>query len=408
MPSATDSPSATVPGPTAPGAPPAPCAAPRSESFTLGYAFAALHVDSRVPGVRELLPRVLGPAFATTDSGAGAPAGVLRLTVRLRGSEEPTAATVHGLERMPTLLLDGTRQVVLARTPEVVTVLQLAEEDATELLLTAHPGTGEVDLALPDGSPGALRAVARTVKFLVGAQLTAAGLPVFHGSAVARDGEGIVVVGPSGSGKSSLMFLVATRAGWDFVSDDLVFAWAGADGAPRMSGWSNRIGLSVATLSGHPARRRFEEARLRRYDQPIGPLDVDADRPWSRADRVRVYCDIDEFLEVARIGGAAAVRPRGVVVPVAERDRKGWEITVEEPGDLRWRSDFDANIRQLKHVTDFLGLVPRPATAGNGAVGVGAALDAMPVVRARYGRDMLDDVPRFWAEVTEALQRARR
>ncbi|WP_042365254.1 hypothetical protein [Streptacidiphilus neutrinimicus] len=382
---------------------------PSPDRFALGYAFAGLHVDSRVPGVRDLLQRVLGPAFtATTATQADAGTAPLRLTVRLRGRGEPTAATVHGLTRMPTLLLDGTRQAVLVHTPDQVTVLQLAEEDATELLLTARPGAGEVDLAVPDDSPAALRAVARTVKFLVGAQLTAAGLPVFHGSAVSSDGDGIVVVGPSGSGKSSLMFLVATRAGWDFVSDDLVFAWSDADGAPRMSGWSNRIGLSVAALSGHPARARFEQARLRRYDQPLGSLDVDADRPWSRADRVRVYCDIDEFLQTAQVRGAAAVRPRGVVVPVAERDRRGWELTVEDPEDLRWRADFDANIRQLKHVTDFLGLVPRPALADAGdAAAVGTALDALPVVRVRYGRDMLDDVPRFWDEVTDALARTR-
>ena len=381
-----------------------PATAPPRERFTLSYAHATLHVESEVEGVRELTERLLAPAFRTTEDGR--PGDHPRLEVVLSTPADVPADARRAMERMPTLLLDGTRQVVLDRDTERVTVLQLAEADATELLLTSWPARNRLRLAVPDGSFGALRGVSRVVKFLVGAQLTAAGAPVFHGSAVARDGEGVLIVGPSGGGKTSLMFLVATLAGWDFVSDDLVFTWPDPTGTGlRMSGWPNRVGLSVPALSGHPARARFEQASLRRYEQPLGPLDTGDDRPWSIASRVRIYCDIDEFLHVAQLRGAADVPLSGVVVPVAERDRRGWSISVS--GERGWCEEFGANIRQRKHVTDFLGVLPHRGDSGSVAAQAAGRLARLPVVRVHYGQDMLRDVPGFWAEVTAALAAVR-
>jgi hypothetical protein len=48
---------------------------------------------------------------------------------------------------------------------------------------------------------------------------TAAGMPVIHSACVARNGNGLLLAGKSGSGKSSLSLALA-QAGFDFLSDD--------------------------------------------------------------------------------------------------------------------------------------------------------------------------------------------
>ncbi len=49
----------------------------------------------------------------------------------------------------------------------------------------------------------------------------------FHGSAAARDGSGVLLLGPPGSGKSDLLLRLLAR-GWSLVADDQVEL--GADG----------------------------------------------------------------------------------------------------------------------------------------------------------------------------------
>jgi hypothetical protein len=46
------------------------------------------------------------------------------------------------------------------------------------------------------------------------------GLVPFHGSAIARDGRGIVLAGPSGTGKSTLA-AVAVQFGWSYLADEV-------------------------------------------------------------------------------------------------------------------------------------------------------------------------------------------
>ncbi len=49
-----------------------------------------------------------------------------------------------------------------------------------------------------------------------------------HGSAAARNGAGVLLLGPPGSGKSDLLLRLLARAGWSLVADDQVEL--GADG----------------------------------------------------------------------------------------------------------------------------------------------------------------------------------
>ena len=57
-------------------------------------------------------------------------------------------------------------------------------------------------------------------------------LPIIHASAVAKDRKTVIFVGRSGVGKSSLALLMGLE-GWDFISDDIVMADKGIQGAPR-------------------------------------------------------------------------------------------------------------------------------------------------------------------------------
>lgn len=50
-----------------------------------------------------------------------------------------------------------------------------------------------------------------------------------HGTCVARRGRGVLILGPSGSGKSDLALRLLDR-GWDLVADDQVRVWPGPDG----------------------------------------------------------------------------------------------------------------------------------------------------------------------------------
>lgn len=81
------------------------------------------------------------------------------------------------------------------------------------------------------------RGLRRTLHFAFAHILTLNGRPVLHAAAIARGGEAVLLLGGSGSGKSTAVY-AAARAGWDVVADDLVAAWLDDDdvwvaGVPR-------------------------------------------------------------------------------------------------------------------------------------------------------------------------------
>lgn len=57
-------------------------------------------------------------------------------------------------------------------------------------------------------------------------------LPIIHASAVVKNGKTILLVGKSGSGKSSFALMMGLE-GWDFISDDIVMVEEGICGTPR-------------------------------------------------------------------------------------------------------------------------------------------------------------------------------
>jgi hypothetical protein len=70
----------------------------------------------------------------------------------------------------------------------------------------------------------------------------ARGLQSLHAACLARGGRGVIVTGPSGSGKSTIA-LALLAAGYDYVSEDLVFLRSEGDGLD-VCGFADELGLT--------------------------------------------------------------------------------------------------------------------------------------------------------------------
>ncbi|MFG3101421.1 hypothetical protein ACGFZL_12990 [Streptomyces sp. NPDC048182] len=383
----------------------------RTDSFDLLTALGSVRVETELAGVRDALAEECAPLFRVAPPSAfrGAPAGAgvgPGLTVRVgvvSRLDVPDDLADH-LAQTPVLDLDASRYHIVEFGRRF---LLWSAGDAVAAAMTVRGVRGgrvvQVDVA--GASPGAVRAVVRWLRFAAAARMTAADLPALHGSAVGHDGRAVLMLGDRGSGKSTLMMLATTLAGCDFVTDDVVLPYRDpADGTVRVTGLPKRIGVSVAALEGHPARERFERTPLRHHGGPYGPLAVDPDRAWGAEHRVRVHCDVGEFLALTGARAVGGVAPAGVVLPCARREMRGWLIEGPAGGDASWLPRHRASTRQLKYVTDFLGLLPDDTPAGSGDVT--AALAALPVVRVTYGPDVNVDFARFWDDVTSALAAA--
>ncbi|AZS69624.1 hypothetical protein DDE74_00235 [Streptomyces lydicus] len=369
-----------------------------AETFRLALPPAELTVHSALPGLRAAISALAHPLFEVGDT-ASPTAPRLTVTARtaLPGPQEVGTA--------PQLLVhpDGPRFVILERSADRTVLLRDGEADSAPLVITATPGTGAVSVEAQDAGPASVRAVVRSLGTLLGAQLTGRGAVFLHGSAVAVKGSSVVLLGPKHRGKSSLAFLAVTLSGADFVSDDTLVAWERQGGdPPTLRGWPKRIGIATALLAGHPARDAFERASLRRHRS--GTQRVFADARWSTAPegRTRIFADLDEFTSLTGAAVATDTRPAGIVLPQADKDRRGWNI---EPVTDRAEALGGALLSgpDLRHYTDYLGLLPRPRPEPAVRADVLTALGALPCVRVRYGPDVNADFPRFWDEVTAAL-----
>lgn len=85
----------------------------------------------------------------------------------------------------------------------------------------------------------------------------ARGLYPLHAACLAQGGAGVVVTGPSGSGKSTVA-LVLLAAGYDYVSEDLVFLRD--DGEPTAYGFPDELGLTEEAGTLFPALRQVTAA----------------------------------------------------------------------------------------------------------------------------------------------------
>lgn len=110
-------------------------------------------------------------------------------------------------------------------------------------------GTGRLG-----GSARNLGAVFRLAgSFMLGRLLAPLGVYVLHAAAIERDGTACLILGGSGSGKSTTAF-AAQRAGWRVVADDVVLLRMGGGGA-EVHGLPKRLAVPQELTDGEPGAR---------------------------------------------------------------------------------------------------------------------------------------------------------
>jgi HPr kinase/phosphorylase len=136
-----------------------------------------------------------------------------------------------------------------------------------------------------------------------------------HGSCVSRDGDGVLLIGPSGSGKSDLALRLLGR-GFSLVADDRVDIEDGIAAAPpALAGLLEVRGLGIVRLPyvatarlalvaelGAPAERLPTQATHPALNLPLILLDPAA---ASAAERVALALDC-ALGRVSQVAGAFA------------------------------------------------------------------------------------------------------
>ena len=136
-----------------------------------------------------------------------------------------------------------------------------------------------------------------------------------HGSCVSRDGDGILLIGPPGAGKSDLLLRLLAR-GFELVADDRVDVVEGiARPAPALAGLLEVRGLGIVRLP-HVASARLALAvvlaacaermpaptRYEAFDLPQVTIDP---RAASAPERVALALDC-ALRRVTQVAGAFA------------------------------------------------------------------------------------------------------
>ncbi len=136
-----------------------------------------------------------------------------------------------------------------------------------------------------------------------------------HGSCASRAGDGVLLIGPPGAGKSDLLLRLLSR-GSDLVADDRVEIADGiARAAPNLAGLLEVRGLGIVRLPyvattrlalvielGDHAARLPEPAQYKTLDLPLLRLD-----PWGTAAPERAALALDCAIgRVAQLAGAFA------------------------------------------------------------------------------------------------------
>jgi hypothetical protein len=141
-----------------------------------------------------------------------------------------------------------------------------------------------------------------------------------HAAALSRGGEGVLVVAPSDSGKSTLSYSLV-RHGWDYLSDDFVVLHE-RDGAIEAAPFRKTFGLDAEAGEFFPELNRDWE---RPFDEEEKwAVSVDALYPGRQADRcvprVLLFPEIvgqgqTEVREVSRVEALHRLVRQGGLLP---------------------------------------------------------------------------------------------
>lgn len=179
--------------------------------------------------------RALARNSAATSSGRGLM--LADLPVRLTVNDPALAAEVaelfgpmteHPGPYVAEIVVDAEAPAKPERTPDEVYEVISLWRDGDELIvdsggpLRAHATASKAVIggAMGDGPLG-VAMLRRIVHHVIAHVLSLNGRLVAHGAAVSRHGKAVLLLGASGSGKSTSAYL-ASLAGWSLLSDDLV------------------------------------------------------------------------------------------------------------------------------------------------------------------------------------------
>lgn len=201
---------------------------------------------------------------------------------------------------------------------------------------------------------------------LFGLSLLTQGYAMVHASAIVdkTNGEALVFLGNSGSGKSSLALQLIERGGYDFLSNDRVLmraekdiVWvAGLPKKPRVNPGTLLASASLSKLVPRPRRRVYEQLPREELWQLEEKTDVDVERELGAHSRL-----------TARLGRVFSLewRPSGEGFTQRKLDAAGavaaMQVTAKDfgPYDLSG-SERDA----LPELQRIAGMVPFVALGG--------------------------------------------
>ena len=359
----------------------------------LEYAAEALRFRCSHHPFTETVLGMLRPSFRVAREGHPAVAGTVEVRFAQRIAPPPPARPWRAPPRLVINDVNGPAFRVLEHAPGRVSLLREPEEDDAPVRLDVDRARGSWRVTAADDDDASARAVARLVQYFVGCRMVLRGAAVLHASAVERHGRAVLLAGPKGSGKSTLMMQACAHAGARFLSDDLVFLWRAADGGMRCSGWPKRVAVPFTALQGVPLHTRPEAMRSR------GSAPGDELRPAPGAvqhrppaQRERLELDAEAFLRCFGVDAGEAAAPAALVRPrfVAAHEAR-WSL---RPRAAR----VDATMLQPRHrwlFTDYLCLVPEPA--GPRARPVGRhELRQLPAFELRHRGLHPGDVREIW------------
>src|SRR5262245_14968183 len=138
-------------------------------------------------------------------------------------SEEPAAMVIRSMTQPPQIPL-GWQQFEIAGGGVCCTDGRISYIDIEGSVIAIDaPGHATVEAWLNGPLPIQSPALTRVVTYALSAALRRRGLFELHSGAVVdpQTGKGVLIIGPSGSGKSSLTVQLSA-AGWPFLTDDVL------------------------------------------------------------------------------------------------------------------------------------------------------------------------------------------